>query len=104
MPKNVTISLGGVDYVVPQMNIGQIEDLSEISSDASLPNFKRGRMISEVILRRAVPAIPSVRDLECTAEELRAATDTVLEMSGMAKVASPGEAQATEEASPIAST
>ncbi len=79
------IQFGGVEYDVPRLNVGQIEELSEIENTAPL---KRSLGTIRVALKRAVPKMPDeFTDIETTAEEIGVAYAKILIAAGVAKAA-----------------
>jgi hypothetical protein len=107
MAKTVTVNLGDETYVVPRLDIGQIEDIAEHWDMLRAANVGAAntnvtgkqaiaqiRMLAEITLRRATPTISDFRALECNPDELRLANDAILRTSGLIKeTAEVGEAE-----------
>lgn len=107
--RSVKVKLGEIEYEVPHLTLGQIEELSEAwdeatSEVAKAENaialgrviFKRAFRVGEIIMRRATPKIEDFRLLECTPADLRVANDEVLAFCGLAKADEEGKAQAAK--------
>lgn len=89
MSKTTVIKLGGNDYVVPQLNIGQLERVTDIFS---VGGHRAGFRVLRIACERASPAIANFDEVEATTDEVAAAVAGVLQMSGLAKDAPAGEA------------
>ena len=82
------VSLGGVEYAVPPLNIGQIERLAEaFQGSAARAPFE----VIRIALVRASPAVGSggVDAIEATIDEIRAAAEAIMAASGFTQPASP---------------
>ena len=105
MAKTIKISLGGQDYEVPRLNIGQVEDLAEFGErtgplgeplDANGEPLKGKPLVSytlevaAIVLRRAAPAIGSIRDLECSLADIQEAVTSVMVFNQLVKDAPSG--------------
>lgn len=86
MPK---ITLADVEYDVPKLNIGQLE---EVSGAFELPAMKRTFAILRIALKRATPKIEDVNGIEATNDEIASAMSEILKASGFAKAADPNAA------------
>lgn len=82
------IKLGGQEYDVPMLNIGQIEEMSEIENLAPL---KRTLGTIRIALKRATPKVDEFTEIETTAEEIGIAFGRIMIAAGLAK--EPGEAE-----------
>lgn len=93
MPATATVSLGGTDYVLRRFNIGQLERVTEAIS--SLAPSKISFMIFRIALERAEPKIADIEAIEASPDEIRAAVETMMAISGLKKEESTpaGEAQ-----------
>lgn len=100
MAKTINITLGESSYAVPHLNMGQIEELSEIYEEpdyaSSARKFKTTKRIATLLLRRAEPKIEDFSTIECTTEELAVAIRSILAASGLQTGATPGEAPAKD--------
>lgn len=86
MPK---INLGGTEYDVPKLNIGQLEQMTEAFN---LPAAKRPFAVLRIALKRAIPAIEDVNALEVTNGEIADAVTQIFEASGFKKAEDPNGA------------
>ena len=107
MAKSVKVTFGDVEYDVPRLTIGQLEDLAaivninekkELVDEDGQPLTRKMLLANivqsaEIVFRRATPKMPDIRELECTFDELREAVERVTRRDGLVK-AEPGEAQA----------
>ena len=84
MSKTTKIMLGGTEYEVPRLNIGQIEEMSEL--DTAAP-FKRTLGTIRIALQRATPPIGPFQEIETTAEEIGTAYAKLMIAAGLAKEA-----------------
>lgn len=77
MPKSVTVTLAGVEYVVPKLNVGQIEEI--------VMNRGKGRPFDalRVALLRAEPKVADLDAIEADPAEIAAAVGAVLELAGI---------------------
>ena len=92
---SIKINLGGVEYDVPRLNIGQIEQLSEIEEQAPL---KRSLGTIQIALQRATPKIPDeFTEIETTAEEIGIAYAKILIAAGLAKEAKDPNVSAPDQ-------
>jgi hypothetical protein len=83
MGNSVKVTLGGVEYTVPQLNVGQLEDIS---------NTRKPFDVLRIALRRAEPklSLEQINDIEATKPEIDAAMDAIMAQSGVTKDASQG--------------
>lgn len=75
------VTLAGVEYDVPKMNIGQIERVTELGS--------AGRTILGTIriaMERATPKVANFNALEPDTDEIAAAYKAILELGGIKSV------------------
>lgn len=79
MPKTVTVTLGEASYEVPQLNVGQIEDMMEAATSGKMRAFDGLR----IALRRAKPACEDVSTIEASPAELTAALNDICAASGV---------------------
>jgi len=81
MAKEATITLDGVSYVVPALNIGQLEDLTVAfdGAKARIP-FE----ILRIALARVEPQV-DLRNLTPTMDEVGTAVQAILETAGLQK-------------------
>lgn len=91
--RTVDVTLGGVTYRVPELTVGDFEDISEAVA-AGGNNTKVNSRILEIALARAEPKLEgSVRDIQTNFEELAAAVTAILDL---AKVKQQNPQQATQ--------
>jgi hypothetical protein len=76
---SVKVTLGGVDYDVPKMNIGQLE---EVTVAFDLPPARRPFAILKIAMKRAQPAIPDFGAIEASNDEIAMAVRAILFNSG----------------------
>lgn len=102
--ETISITLGGTTYKVPHLNLGQLQRFVRLSDAFTkrpdkdeVALFDHNFEVSRLVLERADPPISELEALECRLADLRAATDAVLEFSGL-KVFVPGEAESKGEA------
>lgn len=92
MSKTSSVTLGGTTYEVPQMNIAQLEQVTDLFAAGGV---RTGFGVLRIALARAVPAVPDPSAIEATTDEIKDAVKAILVMSGMdAKEPTPGEALA----------
>ncbi len=92
----IKVTLGGADYSVPKMNIGQIEDFTAISRG----DPKWASKSLQILLSRADPKVADVREMEATPEEVRTAIDEILIASGWKKAEEQSPNPAAPETNP----
>jgi hypothetical protein len=78
---SVTVTLGGTDYKVPMLNIGQLEELTDVFLG---PAQKAGFGVLKIALSRADPAVETEKfsAIAATRKEIKAAVDAIMELSG----------------------
>lgn len=81
MSKTYTITLGGETYTCHPFNLGELEDIADLTD--TLSGAKAGFAILRLALARATPAVPDPRLLEGSAAEVEAAITAVMRSSGM---------------------
>lgn len=81
------VTLGDVAYQVPKLNIGQIEDLQSLDAEPKRWTFAA----LAIVMRRAAPAIPDIREVEADPAQIRVAVETVMAASGY-RTSSPNAA------------
>ena len=79
---SVFVTLGGADYAVPKMNVGQLEELAQAFE---LPGARRPFAILRIALKRAEPKIADIGVIEAGNDEIAAAVEAVLANSGFKK-------------------
>lgn len=82
----MNVTLGDVSYDVPKMNIGQIEELSLLD----LPPARWTYAVLRIVMKRAVPQVPDLNEIEATPQQIRDAVEAVLQASGY-KISSPNQ-------------
>lgn len=82
MSKSVKITLGEISFDVPALNIGQLQDVSEVISKAT--SGAAGFDIIKIALKRADPK-PDYETLAPTIDEIGAGVQAVLKLSGLQK-------------------
>ena len=104
-PDAVTVRLGAKTYAVPRLTLGQIrrlvrlwDEFGKIAAPTAEHMFDHGVANAALVLELAVPEIADFGELECSPQELRAASQAVLEFSGMKAKPSQGEAPSKGEA------
>jgi hypothetical protein len=81
--KTETLSLGGREYKVRHLNLGEIEEIENLFADDKIVGLKRSYMLLAIILRRASPDVADVRTIEASPVELNAAISRALIFSGL---------------------
>lgn len=81
MAKTAKITLGGVEYEIHKLNVGELEQVTDILSTVSqsLVPFA----VLRIAMKRATPAV-DVGSIEADPEEIRDAVTTILSLTGMA--------------------
>jgi hypothetical protein len=80
MPKTITVPLGGTDYTIPMLNLGQLEDAAVVlSGEPARASFG----VLRIALSRATPKVEDVAALEIDADELKSAVEQILTLSGL---------------------
>jgi len=77
--KTATITLGENTYEIPQLNIGQLEDIAIAATSGKARPFE----ILRVIMSRAIPACKDIKTIEASPAEIRAATDAIMALSDL---------------------
>ncbi len=95
MPDTIKVSLGGTDYVVPKLNIGQLREITKLFAAAKDDiSFE----IVAVALRRAEPKVADINEVVADIDDVGKAVQDVLVFSGFKKETagpnSPGPASA----------
>lgn len=75
--KTVTVTLDDTDYVVPKLNIGQLERVTDVLGSA-----RPGYTILRIALERASPAIADVGAMEPGQDEISKAVREIMLLSG----------------------
>lgn len=85
--KTETVTLGGQDYIVHPLNIGELEELAGLM-ERETAGLRVGIAILLVAFRRAEPPLDkeAFMQVEATAKELQAASATVMRLSGMEQI------------------
>jgi hypothetical protein len=98
MAKTIEVALGEDNYQVPKLKLGQQREWIALWSEqpkegepATLFYLRRGKSAAEIILRRAMPPVGDLDELECTLDELNAALNKILVFTGL-QVEAVGEA------------
>lgn len=91
---SIKVTLGGQEYDVPKMNVGQLE---EVTVAFDHPAARRPFAILKIAMRRSVPASPNINDIEADNEEIAFAVRAVLKNSGF-KTEKEGEPSPNPEA------
>lgn len=82
MAKTVQITLGGTEYTVPRLNIGELEELTEIVT--STPATKLAFQVLGIALRRAKPSLPEdIKSIETDGHEIKEALSRIMILAGM---------------------
>jgi hypothetical protein len=76
MSKTVTVSLGGTDYIVPMLNVGQLGRIQD------LPTNMAGFGTLKIALERADPKVENFETIEATRIEIKKAIAGILHLSG----------------------
>ncbi len=88
MAKTVRIELGGQTYDVPQLNIGQLERVTDMLTGAGSATAKAGFGVLRIAMERATPKV-ELDELAGTTEEIAAAVTAILDLSGLKKKETP---------------
>lgn len=96
MARTIKVMLGEVEYEVPRLNLGEVEEYVELLlAERPKIELKFGIQIAEIAFRRAKPDIPDIRKIECSPKQLADATDEVFLFCGLiTKAPAPGEVKA----------
>lgn len=86
--KTVKVTLGGIDYQVPRLNVGQLEDMMAAVEGAGMRHFDGLR----IAMRRATPVIEDLSLIEASPSELGVALNAITGFSGVV-LAKSGEAR-----------
>ena len=84
--KTATITLAGEKYVVPALNVGQIERFMDVIGNGT--GAARGRLamaLLRIAVERAEPQIEAFDNLEPSLPEIQAAGEVISELSGLQK-------------------
>jgi hypothetical protein len=82
MPDSIKVSLGGVDYVVPKLNIGQLREITRLFAAAK---DDISYEIVAVALRRAEPKVNDINEIVAKIDDVGKAVQDVLVFSGFKK-------------------
>lgn len=91
MEREKKITLGGVNYTVQPFTIDQLEEVSELLGGGSI-NGATSMKILKIALRNADPVISDPGTVRANLKEISAATEAVLELSGVDVQKNPPEA------------
>jgi hypothetical protein len=81
---SITVTLGGVDYSVPKLNLGQMREVTKaFSGDKDDISFS----ILAIALKRADPKPIDPMAIEAEVTEIGAAVSAILEFAGFTKAA-----------------
>ena len=82
MAREATITLDGTEFVVPALNIAQLQEVAEIinAGNAATSGFS----ILKIAMRRATPS-PDFEILGPTLDEIATAVEKMLKLSGLQK-------------------
>lgn len=78
----IKVTLGGTDYSVPKLNIGQLE---EVTAAFDMLPVRRPFAILRIAMRRATPVIENWDEVEPGNDEVAAAVSAILANSGFQK-------------------
>lgn len=82
MAKTVKVILGGTEYTVPRLNIGELEELTEIVT--STPAHRLAFHVLGIALRRANPQPPEdIKTIETDGPEIAEALSKIMVLAGM---------------------
>ncbi len=84
----IKITLGEVEFDVPRLNIGQIEEIAAITASGKSRPFDALR----IAMTRATPACEDLSSVEASPLEISAAMEAILKASGVV-LAKPGGSQ-----------
>jgi hypothetical protein len=86
MPKQTTVTLADIQYVVPAFNMNQLEEVGLLIQADGGQNYATAYKILRVALRRATPPLDDKAsgEIQPTVNEVREANEKILEMSGLA--------------------
>jgi hypothetical protein len=78
MGNSVKVTLAGAEYTVPQLNVGQLEEMTEVVKPFD---------VLRIALRRAEPKLSpaDINALEATKPEIDAAMAAITDLSGIKK-------------------
>lgn len=82
MTRSVKVTLDGIEFEVPAMNVGQLEDVAETTAGATVGNV--GLKILRIAMRRSTPK-PDFETLAPTVDECGNAVRAIMELSGLQK-------------------
>lgn len=85
---SVKIALAGVEYDVPQLNIGQLEQVTDVLAG---PPMRAAFSILRIGLKRATPSVQKPDEIEATQSEITAAVDAILVQAGLKEEKGPNE-------------
>ncbi len=80
MSKTADIKLNGNTFTIHRFTIGEMERVTEAFQG---PAHRVPFALLRIALERAEPKPDSVDNLEITADELRAASDAIIELAGL---------------------
>ncbi len=83
MGTTARITLGGVAHTLRQLNIGQIERVTELF-DADLAPVKRSFALIPIVLECVEPPVADAKSVRASVDEIAAAIRTALRISGLA--------------------
>ena len=81
MPKEARVTLDGNEYVIPALNLGQLEDIAKVIT-ATGAGTSGGLEILRIALRRATPK-PDFETFAPTFTQIGDVVKSVLELSGL---------------------
>jgi hypothetical protein len=99
MGVSVKVTLGGVEYTIPKMNIGQLERVSELTTTKVGDDGKPRVVISsaykmlEIAFERSDPRVIDFNSIEADHDEINEALPVILAMNRKPDKNKPGETQ-----------
>lgn len=96
MSKTAKITLGGVDYTIHAFNIGELRKVATIIKDDKIVDFEKIFDVVRMALSRSEPPVSAdeFEMLEPHVDEMKAASDAILQLAGLQKPADPQEGAA----------
>jgi hypothetical protein len=75
---SIKVTLGSTEYEVPEMDIGQHEDISDLNGS----DRKWSYLALPILMRHATPPIPDIRAVRGRPDQMRAAIEQIMRNSG----------------------
>lgn len=82
MSSTITVTLGGIEYVVPKLLVGQLRAIAKLFDG---PASEISYEVLGIALKRATPAVEDINLVEAGLDDIAPARDAILIFGGFKK-------------------